>query len=200
MLVLPQRQAALAAKQIATIDLLSGGRLRVAVGVGWNFAEYEGLGADFSDRVDSSPSRSKSCAQLWTEPIIRYEGRFHHLDGVGINPLPTRRIPIYIGTGGSDAALRRVVRTADGWMPLLLPGLDPIDFRTGVERLRQLAVDADRDPGDAADPRSRRISATDGRSRSTKRSRSGSRTCRSASTEWRIVGSLTRSISTPCSP
>ncbi len=145
-LVLPQRQAPLAAKQIATIDLLSGGRLRVAVGVGWNFAEYEGLGADFSDRVDLLTEQIEVMRALWTEPIIRYEGRFHHLEGVGINPLPTRRIPIYMGTGGSDAALRRVVRTADGWMPLLLPGLDPIDFRTGVERLRQLAVDADRDP------------------------------------------------------
>ncbi len=145
-LVLPQRQAALAAKQIATIDILSGGRLRVAVGVGWNFAEYEGLGADFPHRVDVLTEQIEVMRALWSEPIIRYEGRFHHLDGVGINPLPTRRIPIYLGTGGSDAALRRVVRTADGWMPLLLPGLDPVDFRTGVERLRQLAVDADRDP------------------------------------------------------
>jgi len=145
-LVLPQRQAALAAKQISTIDLLSGGRLRVAVGVGWNFAEYEGLGADFPHRVDVLAEQIEVMRALWTEPVTRYEGRFHHVDGVGINPLPTRRIPIYMGTGASDAALRRVVRTADGWMPLLLPGLDPIDFRTGVERLRQLAADADRDP------------------------------------------------------
>ena len=145
-LVLPQRQAPLAAKQISTIDLLSSGRLRVAVGVGWNFAEYEGLGADFPHRLDVLTEQIEVMRALWAEPVIRYEGRFHHLDGVGINPLPTRRIPIYMGTGGSDAALRRVVRTADGWMPLLLPGLDPIDFRTGVERLRQLAVDADRDP------------------------------------------------------
>ena len=145
-LVLPQRQAPLAAKQISTIDLLSSGRLRVAVGVGWNFAEYKGLGADFPHRLDVLTEQIEVMRALWAEPVIRYEGRFHHLDGVGINPLPTRRIPIYMGTGGSDAALRRVVRTADGWMPLLLPGLDPIDFRTGVERLRQLAVDADRDP------------------------------------------------------
>lgn len=145
-LVLPQRQAPLAAKQISTIDLLSSGRLRVAVGVGWNFAEYEGLGADFPHRLDVLTEQIEVMRALWAEPVIRYEGRFHHLDGVGINPLPTRRIPIYMGTGGSDAALRRVVRTADGWMPLLLPGLDPIDFRTGVDRLRQLAVDADRDP------------------------------------------------------
>ena len=145
-LVLPQRQAPLAAKQISTIDLLSSGRLRVAVGVGWNFAEYEGLGADFPHRLDVLTEQIEVMRALWAEPVIRYQGRFHHLDGVGINPLPTRPIPIYMGTGGSDAALRRVVRTADGWMPLLLPGLDPIDFRTGVARLRQLAVDADRDP------------------------------------------------------
>jgi probable F420-dependent oxidoreductase len=145
-LVLPQRQAPLAAKQIATIDLLSGGRLRVAVGVGWNFAEYEGLGVDFAHRLDVIAEQLDVMRALWTEPIVHYEGRFHHLDGVGINPVPSRPIPIYLGTGGSDAALRRVVAIADGWMPLLLPGLDPIDFRTAVERLRQLAADAGRDP------------------------------------------------------
>ncbi|HMK13161.1 MAG TPA: LLM class flavin-dependent oxidoreductase, partial [Acidimicrobiales bacterium] len=73
-------------------------------------------------------------------------GRFHHLEGVGINPRPRGLIPIYMGTGGSDAALRRVARKADGWMPLLLPGLDPVDFPSAANRLRELCADEGRDP------------------------------------------------------
>jgi alkanesulfonate monooxygenase SsuD/methylene tetrahydromethanopterin reductase-like flavin-dependent oxidoreductase (luciferase family) len=83
---------------------------------------------------------------LWTQPIVDFEGRFHRLDGVGINPRPVRNIPILIGSGASDAVLRRVVRKADGWMPLLIPGLDAVDLATGVARLRQLAADDGRDP------------------------------------------------------
>ncbi len=145
-LVLPQRQAALAAKQIATIHLLSGGRIRVAVGVGWNFAEYEGLGADFAHRTDVLDEQMDVMRALWTQPQVDYHGRFHHLEGVGINPQPRGLIPIYMGTGGSDAALRRVVRKADGWMPLVLPGLDPIDLRAAVVRLREIAETEGRDP------------------------------------------------------
>ena len=127
------------AKQISTIDLLSGGRLRVAVGVGWNSAEYEGLGVDFADRTAILEEQIDVMRQLWSQPIVDFEGRFHHLDGVGINPLPVHEIPILIGSGASDAVLRRVVRKADGWMPLLIPGLDAIDLATGVARLRELA-------------------------------------------------------------
>ena len=87
-LVLPQRQAALAAKQIATIHLLSGGRIRVAVGVGWNWAEYEGLGADFEHRTAVLDEQIDVMRALWTEPHVDFDGTFHHLDGVGINPRP----------------------------------------------------------------------------------------------------------------
>ncbi|MDP9465153.1 MAG: LLM class F420-dependent oxidoreductase [Actinomycetota bacterium] len=146
-LVLSQRQTALAAKQIASIDLLSGGRLRVAVGVGWNAAEYEGLGADFAQRTAMLEEQIDVMRMLWTCPLVDFDGRFHQLHGVGINPLPTGPIPILIGSGASDAVLRRVVRKADGWMPLLIPGLDPIDIGTAVTRLRQLAEEAGRDPG-----------------------------------------------------
>jgi probable F420-dependent oxidoreductase len=145
-LVLPQRQTALAAKQISTIDLLSGGRLRVAVGVGWNAAEYEGLGVDFADRIAILEEQIDVMRELWSRPIVTFEGRFHRLNGVGINPLPVREIPIMIGSGSSDAVLRRVVRKADGWMPLLIPGLDAIDLAAGVRRLRQIASDEGRDP------------------------------------------------------
>ncbi len=145
-LVLPQRQTAVVAKQVASIDLLSGGRIRLAVGVGWNAAEYEGLGVDFADRIAILEEQIDVMRLLWTQPIVDFDGRFHHLHGVGINPLPTHPLPILIGCGGSDAVLRRVVRKADGWMPLLIPGLDAIDIRTAVTKLRQFAEEAGRDP------------------------------------------------------
>lgn len=145
-LVLPQRQTAVAAKQIASIDLLSGGRLRVSVGVGWNAAEYEGLGVDFADRTALLEEQIDVMRMLWTQPLVDFDGAFHHLRGVGINPLPAHPIPITIGSGASDSVLRRVVRKADGWMPLLIPGLDSTDIGTAVTRLRHLAEEAGRDP------------------------------------------------------
>ena len=145
-LVLPQRQAAVVAKQVASIDLLSGGRIRLAVGVGWNAAEYEALGVDFADRTALLEEQIDVIRLLWSQPIVDFDGRFHHLRGVGINPLPTHTVPILIGSGASDAVLRRVVRKADGWMPLLIPGLDAIDIGAAVVKLRQFAEEADRDP------------------------------------------------------
>ena len=145
-LVLPQRQTAVVAKQIASIDLLSGGRIRIAVGVGWNAAEYEALGVDFADRTALLEEQIDVMRLLWSQPIVDFEGRFHHLRGVGINPLPTHPLPILIGSGASDAVLRRVVRKADGWMPLLIPGLDPVDIDSAVTKLRQFAEEAGRDP------------------------------------------------------
>ncbi len=145
-LVLPQRQTAVVAKQVASIDLLSGGRIRLAVGVGWNAAEYEGLGVDFADRTALFEEQIDVMRLLWTQPLVDFDGRFHHLRGVGINPLPTHPLPILIGSGASDAVLRRVVRKADGWMPLLIPGLDAIDIGTAVAKLRQFAEEAGRDP------------------------------------------------------
>ena len=109
-------------------------------------AEYEALGVDFADRIDVAEEQIDATRTLWTEPEVEYHGQFHDLEGVGINPRPPGLIPIYMGSGASDGALRRVVRKADGWMPLLLPGRDPIDLRTGVTRLRQIAVEEGRDP------------------------------------------------------
>lgn len=145
-LVLPQRQTAVVAKQVASIDLLSAGRIRLAVGVGWNAAEYEGLGVDFADRTAMLEEQIDVIKMLWTQPVVNFEGRFHKLTGLGINPLPTHSIPIMIGSGASDAVLRRVVRKADGWMPLLIPGLDPVDIDTAVGKLRQFCEEAGRDP------------------------------------------------------
>jgi probable F420-dependent oxidoreductase len=145
-LVLPQRQTAVVAKQVATIALLSGGRIRLAVGVGWNAAEYGGLGVEFADRTALLEEQIDVLRMLWTQPIVDFEGRFHKFDGVGINPLPTHSIPIMIGSGAADPVLRRVVRKADGWMPLLIPGLDPTDIGTAVAKLRQFCEEAGRDP------------------------------------------------------
>jgi probable F420-dependent oxidoreductase len=145
-LVLPQRQTALLAKQVATVDRLSGGRLRLAVGAGWNAAEYEGLGAEFDTRRDRLEEQVEVMRRLWSEPLVSFDGKFHHLDGVGINPLPDHPIPIYLGTGAADPVLRRVVRAGDGWMPLLIPGLDRISVADGVRRLRELCEEAGRDP------------------------------------------------------
>jgi probable F420-dependent oxidoreductase len=145
-LVLPQRQTAVVAKQVATIDLLSGGRIRLAVGVGWNAAEYEGLGVNFADRTALLEEQIDVMRLLWTQPLVDFEGRFHHLSGVGINPLPTHPLPILIGSGASDAVLKRVVRKADGWMPLLIPGLDSIDIVSASAKLRRFAEEAGRDP------------------------------------------------------
>jgi probable F420-dependent oxidoreductase len=145
-LVLPQRQTAVVAKQVASIDLLSGGRIRLAVGVGWNAAEYEALGVDFADRTALLEEQMDVLRMLWTQPIVDFEGRFHTLNGVGINPLPTHTIPLMIGSGAADPVLRRVVRKADGWMPLLIPGLDPTDIRTAVAKLHQFCDEFGRDP------------------------------------------------------
>ena len=145
-LVAPQRPAALLAKQIATVDRLSGGRLNIAVGVGWNLAEYQGLGVDFADRTAILTEQIEVVRRLLREPLVTFRGRFHTLDRVGINPLPDRPIPIWMGTQASDAALRRVVRLADGWMPLLLPGIDAVDLAERVACLRRLCADAGRDP------------------------------------------------------
>jgi len=145
-LVLPQRQTAVVAKQVASIDLLSGGRVRLAVGVGWNAAEYEGLAVDFADRTALLEEQIDVIRLLWSQPIVDFDGRFHHLHGVGINPLPTHQIPLMIGSGAAESVLRRVARKADGWMPLLIPGLDPTDLRTAVTKLRHFCEEAGRDP------------------------------------------------------
>ena len=145
-LVLPQRQTTVAAKQIATIDLLSGGRLRLAVGVGWNAVEYGALGTEFETRTARLEEQIDVMRRLWTEPLVTFDGRFHQLDRVGITPLPARPIPVMIGSGAAEPVLRRVVRKADGWMPLLAPGLDTTTVADAVVRVRQICEEEGRDP------------------------------------------------------
>jgi probable F420-dependent oxidoreductase len=114
-LVLPQRQTALMAKQAAEIDLLSGGRLRLGVGAGWNHVEYEALGQRFDDRGVRETEQVQLLRRYWSEPLVTYAGRWDRVERAGLNPLPGRRIPIWLG-GFSDAAFKRAVRIADGFI------------------------------------------------------------------------------------
>jgi probable F420-dependent oxidoreductase len=117
-LVLPQRQTVLVAKQAAEVALLSGDRLRLGVGVGWNHAEFESLGADFRTRGERTAEQVTVLRRLWTEPLVTFTGRWHTLDRVAIAPLPARPIPVWMGGGTGEVTLRRIARLADGWMPM----------------------------------------------------------------------------------
>ena len=142
-LVLPQRQTALAAKQAAEVDILTGGRFRLGVGLGWNFVEFEALGEEFRNRGRRVEEQIEVLRRLWTEPVVDFEGRWHRVTAAGINPLPVQRpIPIWIG-GSAEAALRRAARLADGLFPQRpLEGGWP---RT-MEQFRGWAAEAGRDP------------------------------------------------------
>lgn len=113
--ILPQRQTVLAAKQAAEVDILSRGRLRMAVGTGWNYVEYEGLGMEWENRGSRYEEQITLLRKLWTEPVLDYKGQYHRIDRAGILPLPTRQIPIWIG-GAHDRVLRRAARLADGFL------------------------------------------------------------------------------------
>lgn len=116
-IVLPQRQTALVAKQAATLDVLSGGRLRLGIGIGWNQVEYEALGMDFHTRGRRSEEQVDLLQRLWTEELVTFSGRWHQVTDAGINPLPVQRpIPVWFG-GQADAVMERVARLGQGWMP-----------------------------------------------------------------------------------
>ena len=121
-LILPQRQTGVVAKQAAEIDILSGGRLRLGVGVGWNHVEYASLGADWNTRGARQAEQVALLRRLWTEDLVSFTGRFHQLREVSITPPPIQRpIPIWFG-GSSDAVVKRAAWLGDGWMPILPPG------------------------------------------------------------------------------
>jgi probable F420-dependent oxidoreductase len=140
-LILPQRQTALVAKQAAEVDVLSGGRLRLGVGVGWNHVEYEALGESFTNRGARSEEQIDVLRALWAEPTITYSGRWHRVDNAGIKPRPARRrIPIWLG-GNAEAALRRTGRIGDGWFPQRAPDEQA---RSMLGRIREYAQEAGR--------------------------------------------------------
>ena len=144
-LILPQRQTALVAKQAAAVDVLSGGRLRLGVGIGWNFTEYESLGENFRNRGRRVEEQIDLLRKLWTNELVDFDGKYHSLSQVGINPLPVQRpIPIWMGAM-ADAAVQRAARIADGWFPQFGPGADG---EAAIARFRGLIRDAGRNPDD----------------------------------------------------
>ncbi|HEY5155640.1 MAG TPA: LLM class F420-dependent oxidoreductase [Acidimicrobiales bacterium] len=144
-IILPQRQTALVAKQAAEVDLLTRGRFRLGVGVGWNAVEYEALGKDFSDRGRRYDEQIEVMRRLWTEESVTHSGRYERITAAGLAPLPVQRpIPVWLG-GSSAAAYRRIGRLADGWFPQVLPGARLDEARAIIEAA---ATEAGRDGSD----------------------------------------------------
>ena len=142
-LVLPQRQTALVAKQAAVVDVLTAGKLRLAIGSGWNELEYCAMNGDWQRRGAMLDEQVELLRRLWSEPIVDFDGDFHTVDGLGLNPMPVQRpIPIWMG-GGADVMLRRIGRCADGFMPL--PFNDE-QRDEQVSTVRKYAAEAGRDP------------------------------------------------------
>lgn len=142
-IILPQRQTVLVAKQAAALDVLSGGRLRLGIGIGWNPVEYEALGENFKNRGRRSEEQVEVMRKLWTQELVTFEGEWHKITDAGLNPLPIQRpIPIWFG-GGHDQTLRRVARLGDGWFPLLGPD---DKCRAMIEKIRAYTREAGRDP------------------------------------------------------
>jgi probable F420-dependent oxidoreductase len=145
--ILPQRQTVLVAKQAAEVDLLSGGRLRLGVGLGWNAVEYEALGEDFSTRGKRCDEQVELMRELWTNQTVTYHGRYHRVTGAGLAPLPIQRpIPVWFGAS-SPRACRRVGRLGDGWFPMVGPGPKLEQAR---QEVTQAATEAGRDPAEIA--------------------------------------------------
>jgi len=144
-IVLPSRQTALVAKQAAEIDVLSGGRLRLGIGVGRSEEEYTAMGVDFADRGARCDEQLQLLRQLWTQEQVSFDGRFHTVQASGLNPMPVQRpIPVWIGAGGVPIKRirRRIGRHADGWFVLCTPEQYP-EIR---DEIAGHASDADRDP------------------------------------------------------
>jgi probable F420-dependent oxidoreductase len=138
-IILPQRQTALVAKQAAEVDVLAGGRFRLGVGLGWNAVEYDALGESFSTRAARIEEQVGLMRRLWTETSITFEGRFDRVDHAGLLPLPVQRpIPIWFGGSTIPAVVDRIARISDGWICNTQPGPELDD---ALERL-WAAVDA----------------------------------------------------------
>ncbi|HZP96801.1 MAG TPA: LLM class F420-dependent oxidoreductase [Candidatus Limnocylindria bacterium] len=141
--ILPQRQTALVAKQAASLDVLASGRTRLGVGLGWNDVEFAGLGARFDDRAKRYGEQIKVLRLLFTNEVVDYTGKFHRIDRAGIRPLPVQRpIPIWMG-GSAEDAVKRIARIGDGWFTFAQPDGDGPER---IARFRDHLRDAGRDP------------------------------------------------------
>ena len=133
-IILPQRQSVLVAKQAAEVDLLTGGRFRLGVGLGWNAVEYEALGEQFTNRGRRSEEQVELMRRLWTEKSVTFDGKYHTVTAAGLAPMPTQRpIPVWFGAA-SDRAYERAGRLGDGWFPMMDPGPGLDYARAQVER------------------------------------------------------------------
>ncbi len=142
-IILPQRQTALVAKQAACLDVLSGGRLRLGIGTGWNAVEYEALGENFHNRGKRSEEQIEVMRQLWRDEAVTFDGRYHKITDAGLNPLPERRtIPIWLG-GHAPQVLERVGKIGDGWFPMFGPD---DSGKAMIDQVRKTATEAGRDP------------------------------------------------------
>jgi probable F420-dependent oxidoreductase len=138
-LILPQRQTVLVAKQAAEVDILTGGRFRLGVGVGWNTVEYQALGKEFSDRGARLDEQVELLRRLWTTRSTTFSGRFEQVDGAGLAPMPLRRpIPVWFG-GRTAPAYRRIGRSGDGWFPMVRPGDELTAAKRAVENAARAA-------------------------------------------------------------
>jgi probable F420-dependent oxidoreductase len=142
-LILAQRQTALVAKQAASLDVLSGGRFRFGIGVGWNPVEFVGLNENFNNRGKRSEEQVEVMQALWAQPHVTLKGQWHTIDDAGINPMPARRsIPLWFG-GHVDATLRRIAKWGDGWMMLAHPRGK--EAEAAFAKLRSYVKEAGRD-------------------------------------------------------
>jgi probable F420-dependent oxidoreductase len=142
-IILPQRQTVLVAKQAAALDVLSRGRLRLGIGIGWNPVEYEALGENFKNRGKRSEEQIEVMRKLWTQEAVTFEGKWHKITDAGIHPLPVQRpIPIWFGAT-DDRGLRRLAQYGDGWFPLMGPDEK---CQAAIEKVHAYARQAGRDP------------------------------------------------------
>jgi len=142
-LILPQRQTSLVAKQVAEVDILSNGRMRLGVGTGWNFVEYDSLNEDYATRGKRQVEQIDVLRQLWTEPVVDYTGQWHRIDRAGIKPLPKKPIPIWFG-GFTEVAFRRAAKIGDGF---ILGGSQKANLAI-TQQLRELVKAEGRDEAD----------------------------------------------------
>jgi probable F420-dependent oxidoreductase len=143
-LILPQRQTVLVAKQAACLDVLSGGQFRLGIGVGWNEVEFTGLNENFHNRGRRSEEQVQVMQKLWAEPHVSFKGRWHTIEDAGINPRPASgKVPVWFG-GHHDRTLERIAKFGDGWMPnAYMPGAEATQV---LGKLRRLAEATGRDP------------------------------------------------------
>jgi probable F420-dependent oxidoreductase len=144
-IILPQRQAVLVAKQAAQIDVLSGGRMQLGLGIGWNEPEYEALDMNYRNRAKRFEEQIEVCRKLWTEQHLTYSGRWHTINDAGLAPMPIQQpIPIWIGAI-ADPAVRRAGRLADGWQVIAMDQAGDAT-KAKFESFYEAAREAGRDP------------------------------------------------------